>query len=148
MRIDKSKAVVPSRQGLRQRVQQQRGMILKFDATVGVFYSALFLIAPGRTLSTFFEYNFDDSIVPFLHVAVRVIGVNRLGYVRGWLTDDAKRKGNSHCHCIYDRWRMCHCLLRTSAVGCVMDVPFVHYTHYAYDIGPCGAGPLTKYIEL
>mmetsp|Transcript_14929 Transcript_14929/g.27184 ORF Transcript_14929/g.27184 Transcript_14929/m.27184 type:complete len:138 (-) Transcript_14929:77-490(-) len=69
-----------------QRMKQHRGTILKFDAAVGVIYSSIFLLAPGKTLSTFFKYEFQDSIRPFLHLAVRMIGINHLGYVAGLLT--------------------------------------------------------------
>ena len=85
MKSVKSEAA-PRMMSIRQRMKQQRGAILKFDAAVGVIYSSIFLLAPGKTLSTFFKYEFQDSIRPFLHLAVRMIGINHLGYVAGLLT--------------------------------------------------------------
>ena len=84
--LKSGKSEIAPRMAISQFMKQQRGTILKFDAAVGVIYSSIFLLAPGKTLSTFFKYEFQDSIRPFLHLAVRMIGINHLGYVAGLLT--------------------------------------------------------------
>ena len=62
----------------------QKSLIL-FDVLVGILYSTGFLLFPGKTLSLFFRYDFDPSIQAFLHMAVRMIAINHLGYVLGLL---------------------------------------------------------------
>lgn len=43
------------------------------------------MLFPKEVLSAFFKYNFDDSTWPLLCTAVRMVGVNHLGYVAGLL---------------------------------------------------------------
>jgi len=62
-----------------------RTTLLRFDALVGIVYATGFFLFPAKTLSLFFEYEFDPSIRAFLHLAVRMIAVNHLGYVAGLL---------------------------------------------------------------
>jgi hypothetical protein len=62
-----------------------RTAILRFDALVGIVYATGFFLFPNKTLSLFFEYEFDPSIRAFLHLAVRMIAVNHVGYVAGLL---------------------------------------------------------------
>lgn len=53
---------------------------------IGILYSTGFFLFPGKTLSLFFNYNFDPSLQAFLHMAVRMIAVNHMGYVAGLLS--------------------------------------------------------------
>ena len=67
-----------------------RDTLIKFDVLVGVIYATGFLLFPGRTLSLFFQYDFDPSITKFLHMAVRMIAINHLGYLAGLLSSPPK----------------------------------------------------------
>lgn len=62
-----------------------RQALIKFDVLVGILYSTSFFLFPGETLSLFFNYDFDTSIQRFLHMAVRMIAINHVGYVSGLL---------------------------------------------------------------
>ena len=68
-----------------------REALIKFHAVIGILYSTGFFLFPGQTLSLFFRYDFDPSIKGFLHLAVRMIAINHLGYVAGLLAAPPER---------------------------------------------------------
>ena len=76
----------PSHVSQSTNVDRRRKWLLRMDSIIGILYATGFFLFPGQTLSLFFQYDFDASIQTFLHMAVRMIAINHLGYVAGLLT--------------------------------------------------------------